>query len=216
LLADGPRAVLDGLIAQSCDDYASISRLIGRNPAYIQQYIKRRTPRALNEFDRSVIARHFGVEESLLGAPAHTLMATKEVVQIPICDSVASVETSFLNRKKRFTQSIGFDRSWLINLTSTAPDNLALMRVEGDSMTPTLLNGDLVMVDIASIEASLEDGIYAVLTNERLQVKRIAVDPSNDQISILSDNILYPAWDGLDRNSIDIVGRVIWFGRSLK
>jgi phage repressor protein C with HTH and peptisase S24 domain len=90
------------------------------------------------------------------------------------------------------------------------------MRIEGDSMMPTLLNGDLVMVDIASIEASLEDGIYAVLTNERLQVKRIAVDPSNDQISILSDNILYPAWDGLDRNSIDIVGRVIWFGRSLK
>jgi len=83
-------------------------------------------------------------------------------------------------------------------------------------MTPTLLNGDLVMVDIASIEASLEDGIYALLTNERLQVKRIAVDPSNDQISILSDNILYPAWDGLGRDSVDIVGRVIWFGRSLR
>jgi phage repressor protein C with HTH and peptisase S24 domain len=143
-------------------------------------------------------------------------MATKEVVQIPICDLVTYVKSGFFDRKEGFTKSIGFDRSWLINLTSTAPDNLALMRVEGDSMTPTLLNGDLVMVDIASIEASLEDGIYAVLTNERLQVKRIAVDPSNDQISILSDNILYPAWDGLDRNSIDIVGRVIWFGRSLK
>lgn len=216
MLADDPRTVLDGLIAQGFEDYASISRLIGRNPAYIQQYIKRGTPRVLNEFDRSVIARHFGVDESLLGAPAHTLMATKEVVQIPIFDLVTSVKAGFFNRKEGFTKSIGFDQSWLINLTSTAPDNLALIRVEGDSMMPTLLNGDLVMVDIAPIEASLEDGIYAVLTNERLQVKRIAVDPSNDQISILSDNILYPAWDGLDRNSIDIVGRVIWFGRSLK
>jgi len=216
LLADGPRAVLDGLIAQSCDDYASISRLIGRNPAYIQQYIKRGTPRALNECDRSVIARHFGVDESLLGAPAQTFLATKDVVHIPICDSVASVKTDFFNRKEGFTQSIGFDRSWLINLTSTAPDNLALMRIEGDSMMPTLLNGDLVMVDVVSMVARLEDGIYVVLMNARLQVKRIAVDPSNDQISLLSDNLLYPSWGGLGRDSVDIVGRVIWFGRSLK
>jgi phage repressor protein C with HTH and peptisase S24 domain len=89
------------------------------------------------------------------------------------------------------------------------------MRIEGDSMMPTLLNGDLVMIDIASMEARLEDGIYAVLTNERLQVKRIAVDPSNDQISLLSDNLLYPSWGGLGRDSVAIVGRVIWFGRSL-
>jgi SOS-response transcriptional repressor LexA len=215
LLADGPRAVLDGLIAQSCDDYASISRLIGRNPAYIQQYIKRGTPRVLNECDRSVIARHFGVDESLLGAPAHTLLATKDVVQIPIFDLVTPITAGFFDRKKEFTQSIGFDRSWLINLTSTAPDKLALMRVEGDSMMPTLLNGDVVMIDIVTIEARLEDGIYAVLTNERLQVKRIAVDPSNNQISLLSDNLLYPSWGGLGRDSVDIVGRVIWFGRSL-
>ena len=216
MLADGPRAVLDGLITQGCEDYASISRLIGRNPAYIQQYIKRGTPRVLNERDRSVIARHFDVDESLLGAPVHKFMATKEVVQIPIFDVVKSVKTDFFNSSEGFTESIGFDRSWLVNLTSTAPDKLALIRVEGDSMMPTLLNGDLAMVDVASIEVSLEDGIYAVLMNAKLHVKRIAVDPSNDQISILSDNLLYPAWNGLDRASVDIVGRVIWFGRSLK
>ena len=214
--ANGPRAVLDGLITQGCEDYASISRLIGRNPAYIQQYIKRGTPRVLNELDRNVIARHFGVDESLLGAPVHTFMIAKKVVQIPIFDLVTSVKTGVFNRSEGYTESIGFDQSWLANLTSSAPDNLALIRVEGDSMMPTLLNGDLAMVDVASIEASLEDGIYAVLMNARLHVKRIAVDPRNNQSSIFSDNLLYPAWDGLDRHSVDIVGRVIWFGRSLK
>jgi hypothetical protein len=70
LLADGPRAVLDGLIARGNDDYSSISKLIGRNAAYIQQFIKRGTPRVLNEIDRGVIARYFGIEETLLGAAA--------------------------------------------------------------------------------------------------------------------------------------------------
>src|SRR3546814_1478186 len=57
------RSRLDALISAKGEDYSSISRLIGRNAAYIQQFIKRGIPRRLSEGDRKRIARYFGVAE---------------------------------------------------------------------------------------------------------------------------------------------------------
>ena len=51
-MAEDPRALLERLIRERREDYAGLSRLIGRNPAYVQQYIKRGTPRRLSEGDR--------------------------------------------------------------------------------------------------------------------------------------------------------------------
>ena len=66
---DDPRTTLDELIRKNHDDYSGISRLLGRNAAYIQQYIKRGSPRSLDERDRAVLARYFGVDEVVLGGP---------------------------------------------------------------------------------------------------------------------------------------------------
>jgi len=54
--ADG-RAALARLITERGEDYAGLSRLIGRNAAYIQQFIKRGTPRRLAEPDRRISSR---------------------------------------------------------------------------------------------------------------------------------------------------------------
>jgi hypothetical protein len=63
MLSDGedPRIVLERLIAERGENYADLSRLLKRNPAYIQQFIKRGSPRKLDEEDRRVLARYFGV-----------------------------------------------------------------------------------------------------------------------------------------------------------
>ena len=57
---DDARRALDELIQQRGVNYSSVSRLLGRNAAYIQQYIRRGSPRQLDEQDRSVLARFFG------------------------------------------------------------------------------------------------------------------------------------------------------------
>ena len=67
------REQLDDLIRKSGQGYAEISRLLGRNPAYIQQYIRRGVPRRLGEMERRILAQHFSVPESLLGAPPDTV-----------------------------------------------------------------------------------------------------------------------------------------------
>src|SRR4028119_143738 len=63
----GARAALARLIEEQGADYSGLSRMLGRNPAYIQQFIKRGSPRRLAEEDRRLLARYFGVSEEGLG-----------------------------------------------------------------------------------------------------------------------------------------------------
>src|SRR5215210_5568486 len=85
-----PRAQLERLIRERGEDYAGLSRLIGRNPAYVQQYIKRGTPKRLAEEDRRLLARYFGVEEALLGGPGPAARDESGLVSVTRLDVGAS------------------------------------------------------------------------------------------------------------------------------
>src|SRR6188768_2979654 len=63
------RENLDRLIRERGENYGALARLIGRNSAYIQRFVKRGTPRKLDEADRKLLARYFGVDERLFGGP---------------------------------------------------------------------------------------------------------------------------------------------------
>ena len=82
-------------------------------------------------------------------------------------------------------------------------------------MEPTLHDGDEVMVDLADGQSRLRDGIYVLRLDDSLMVKRLARQPSGRGISIRSDNPDYPSWQDINPSRIDIVGRVLWFGRTL-
>ena len=62
-----PRQVLERLCAERSENFAGLSRMIGRNDAYIQQYLRKGTPRQLKERERRILARYFQVPESILG-----------------------------------------------------------------------------------------------------------------------------------------------------
>ena len=68
-MEEEPRTVLERLIVQNGDDFAGLSKLVGRNPTYIQQFIKRGSPKKLPEVERGILARYFGVAENILGGP---------------------------------------------------------------------------------------------------------------------------------------------------
>ncbi|BBD98149.1 hypothetical protein SAMIE_1016500 [Sphingobium amiense] len=62
----GPRIFLDELIQARGETYAGISHLLGRNSAYIQQYVKRGTPASLSARDQDILARYFGMPADFL------------------------------------------------------------------------------------------------------------------------------------------------------
>ena len=210
------RKALDDLIQQRGCNYSSISRLLGRNAAHIQQYIRRGSPRQLDEQDRSVLARFFGVDEKILGAPERRSGPVVELVHVPVLDVEASAGHGALAEMESKCAQFGFDEKWLRRLTASKATSLSIIAVHGDSMEPTLHDGDEVMVDLNDGQSRLRDGIYVLRMDDMLSVKRVAIEPQGKRVSVLSDNPAYPSCRGLGQPTINIVGRVLWFGRALR
>ncbi|BBD99049.1 peptidase S24 [Sphingobium amiense] len=215
------RIALDRLIAERGENYADLSRLIGRNPAYIQQFIKRGTPRKLDEDDRRVLARYFGVAEEMLGAaaPDPARLATRgrrlpAVVAVPRLALGASAGVGSLDDDERAAGALAFDAGWLRHM-GVRPQRVSIIRVDGESMAPTLNDGDDIMVDHDDAADRLRDGIYVLRLDGVLMVKRVAMGPLRGRFSVLSDNAHYPDWADIDPELVDIVGRVVWTGRRL-
>ena len=214
--AERARAELERLIIERREDYASLSRMLGRNAAYVQQYIKRGTPKRLSEEDRSTLARYFGVDEALLGGPGRAPDPQAEkLIAIPRFDVRASAGPGAFAEAQRAVAHIGFDTSWLKQLCNSSPSDLSIIRVQGDSMYPTLSDGDDIMVDRSDAGTRLLDGIYVLRRDETLMVKRIAVNPLSRKLTISSDNAAYPTWADCDPAGVEVIGRVVWAGRKI-
>lgn len=73
-------------------------------------------------------------------------------------------------------------------------NNLFLMKVVGDNMSPTLSDGDIVFVDATPIEGirSIEEnGIYLIMAYARPQIRRIFFG-MDETVTLISDNKQFP------------------------
>jgi len=217
---EDPRIALERLIAERGDSYSDLSRLLNRNPAYIQQFIKRGTPRKLDEEDRRILARYFGVAEEVLGGSAARgtapvkVRSLPSVVTVPRLSLGASAGPGSLDEDERTTGVMAFDANWLRHL-GVRPQKISIIRVDGESMAPTLSDGDEIMVDHDDDATRLRDGVYVLRLDGVLMVKRVAMGPRRGLFSVLSDNPHYPDWIDIDPALVVIVGRVVWTGRRL-
>ncbi|QUM72369.1 S24 family peptidase [Sphingopyxis granuli] len=218
---DDPRAVLDRLLQERGIDYAQLSARIGRNPAYIQQYIKRGSPRRLAEEDRARIAAYLGVSEALLGGPVRRVAAPVlqrgggDMVLVPKLAIGASAGAGASIDGEPVEGAVAFDPRWLRDLGAD-PRALSIIRVAGDSMAPTLGDGDDILVDGSDAATLLRDGIYVLRMDDALMVKRVARAPGEGRISVISDNPHYRSWDDLPMTAVQLVGRVVWTGRRVR
>ena len=213
MLSD-PRLVLERLCAERGEDFAGLSRMLGRNAAYIQQYVRRGVPKRLKEDERRKLARYFAVSEAVLGGPAD-LAPRDGLVAVNRTAVRASAGPGAIVAEESGRPYFAFDERWLKTLTSSPSDKLSIIRVEGDSMAPTLNPGDDILVDLGDCDERLRDGVYVLRIDEALVVKRIALHPIGGRVTVQSDNPAYPDWPDCDLAELHCVGRVIWAGRKL-
>ena len=214
-MMNDPRQVLERLCAERGEDFAGLSRMLGRNPAYIQQFVRRGVPRRLKEDERRKLARYFGIAEALLGGPADDEAQLPGLVTVKRHPVTVSAGPGAIVTEELGKPYFAFDERWLKALTPSAPGNLSIVRVEGDSMAPTLNAGDDILVDLGDARDRLRDGIYVLRIDEALVVKRIALHPVGRRITVQSDNPAYPDWPDCGPNDIRPIGRVIWSGRRI-
>jgi len=210
-----PRVTLERLCAERGEDFAGLSRMLGRNPAYIQQFVRRGVPKRLKEEERRKLARYFAISEALLGGPAEEPRDPDALVSIKRHPVRASAGPGAIVSEGLGKPYFGFDERWLKALTATPAANLSIVRVEGDSMSPTLNDGDDILVDLGDCGDRLRDGIYVLRADDALVVKRLALSPMGRRVTVQSDNPAYPDWPDCGLDEINCIGRVIWSGRKI-
>lgn len=211
-----PRQLLERLCAERGENFASLSRLIGRNDAYIQQFLRKGTPRQLKERERRTLARYFQIPESMLGGlPDDSSAEFGELVPVVRVAVRVSAGPGAIPGQESTRPYFAFDPRWLRALTDSPASKLSLIRVEGDSMAPTLSAGDDILVDLADGPERLRDGIYVLRVDGALLVKRLAIHPVGRRVTVQSDNPAYGDLPDCGLDEIDFIGRVIWTGRRI-
>lgn len=209
--AADPRQRLLQLATERGASLAALSDLIGRNSTYLQQFIRKGSPRKLEETDRRMLARFFGVAESELGAPEE--FSHGPAVQSPRSDWVdvprlalgASAGSGAVVAGELPIGAFRFSARWLRE-QGLDPRLLSAIRVEGDSMEGTLRDGDEILVDRSP--RPLRDGIHVVRAGEALLVKRIDLGRPGI-ITLVSDNPAYQPI-ALSPGEVEVIGRVVW------
>ncbi len=114
--------------------------------------------------------------------------------------------------EENIKHKVVFRRDWLRGVTGAPLDKLAVLEANGDSMVPTISDGDHLLVEMTQ-SAARRDGIYVIRLDDELLIKRVTVDPMRRTVTISSDNPVYKPIESVPITDVQVAGRVIWIGR---
>ncbi|MFG1414022.1 S24 family peptidase [Xanthobacter sp. VTT E-85241] len=226
-------------VAERRLNLSELSKQLGKNHAYLQQFIKRGVPAELPERVREQLS-------SLLGIDEDELRANPRRQDPPESDNVGD-EDALVAIQKRKRRSLepgeileidvraglgnggygtevmvdgevadGVRATWRLPVDFVRAElrsreaELEILPVDGDSMMPTLMPGDRVMINRRQNTPS-SDGLYAIGGPYGVQIKRIEyIQGTQDpiMIKVISDNPLHSERE-LPADEIHVIGRVV-------
>ena len=207
-----PRVRLLDLATSHGVSLSRLSALIGRNSTYLQQFVRKGSPRKLEETDRRTLARFFGVAEGELGAPDEEnsfMLPQKQPrggwIGIPRLALSASAGPGAFAEEEDAVGAFGVTERWLREQGLDA-SMIQAISVAGDSMEPTLRDGDEILVD--RTPRGLRDGIHVLRVDGALLVKRLEIGRPG-LLVLRSDNAAYDPIE-LSPGEVEVIGRVVW------
>lgn len=186
---------------------------IGRNHAYLQQFVERGIPASLKESDRMKLATLLRVPESELGAPNKAGLPRADnsnVSNVPEYQVHVSAGGGALVVEENKRRDWPFATDYLKSELGLGRSKLGIVEVRGDSMEPTLSSGDRVLVNMSDRQVS-QPGIFIIFDGDGTVIKRVEKIPGTvpPRIVLISDNPLHGRYE-LDSEVVQIVGRVVW------
>ena len=133
--------------------------------------------------------------------------------RLPRYEVAASAGAGALVQGEQIVDYVSFKTAWLKIGLGISPQGAVLISVKGDSMEPTLSNGDLVLIDTSTRKIE-DNAIYVINYDDALLVKRIQ-RKYDRSVMIMSDNKSYgdEAVQGNLVDQLQVIGRVVWYGR---
>jgi phage repressor protein C with HTH and peptisase S24 domain len=147
---------------------------------------------------------------------------SEKAVQLPSASTVAEQLDAVLLPEVEVSYSMGggadisdwpvvrqvpFSRDWLRTLTSSPASDLMVARGDGDSMQPTILDGDLTIIDRGQQTMRQQDRIWALSYGGFGMIKRLRALPDGS-LQINSDNTAVTPILATDDEAF-LIGRVV-------
>lgn len=136
-------------------------------------------------------------------------------VQVPRYEVAASAGGGAMIHSEQIVDHLSFKAEWVHNTLGVSVKDLALIHVTGDSMEPTLSEGDLILIDM-SYRGMKDNAIYVLQLNGSLLVKRLQ-HKLDGGVLVKSDNAIYDS-EMVPSEAVDllnVIGRVVWCGRRM-
>jgi phage repressor protein C with HTH and peptisase S24 domain len=133
-------------------------------------------------------------------------------VRVPRYDIRASAGGGSVIHDESIVDHLAFKREWLTQSMGCAPEQVCVIQVRGDSMTPTINDADLLLLDMRQVNTRTE-GVYVIQLQGSLLVKRLRFKV-NGAVDVISDNTRYgiETLTSHEVNQLTVLGRVVWHG----
>lgn len=146
--------------------------------------------------------------EGFVPSPPATDVATElGLVELKEVDLTLGMGGAYINDSATVEVRRYVPRDWLREMTRTDPIHLRAIRTRGNSMKPTLSDGDWAIVDLSENMIREQDGVYAIAVADIGMVKRIWANPDGSY-KIKSDNPNVDPETAVD-GEMFVMGRVV-------
>ncbi|MGJ8518054.1 S24 family peptidase [Carnimonas bestiolae] len=202
--------------------YKAFAELHNVDASYISQILGKH--RSFGEKAASNMEARIGLRAGTLLSPEGEDIVTPVIADeqshgdyafIPVLSIKAAAGSGHENVDEVSEGTLAFKREWMVR-QGLREENLRLIRACGDSMYPSIIEGDMLLVDTSRIEPH-SGNVYAIRRPDySLSVKRLVQGFTGDW-AIVSDNPDKskhrdePVGD-ISTSNIPIVGRVVWRG----
>lgn len=138
------------------------------------------------------------------------------IPRLALASSASNSENNTISHKYiEENEPYYFNREWISTHLNTNASNLRIFTINGDSMEPTLLHQDIVLID-TSRQTPSPPSIFVIFDGIGLTAKRLEhlAESGGSQIRVISDNQHYSSYE-CSISDISIIGRVVWFSREM-
>lgn len=202
---------------------AGLARMVGVSQPTINEIVSGKTQRSKHL--RAIASSLETTEAWLLGetddasAGAITALDKNEMAERLGLALIPEMDMGFAMGAGTFVEVFertgfrAFDREWIRSITEGNLEKLFVARGDGDSMEPTMHDGDVVLIDCAQDRINRADRIWAMIYGGLGVIKRVRRMPDGT-LELMSDNARVPPIRAT-AGDVHIVGRVVWIGRRI-
>ncbi len=193
----------------------SFAKKSGMSEGVMRSYIRGDTFPSLDRLEAIANAAKVDLNWLASGKDATTQLveapARKDnVVEVIQYDFKASAGAGCLVVSENPVARFEFSREWLIKQGLNGK-HLTVVEVYGDSMEPTLMDEDLMLVEVIDDPKQARDGVCVFRIDDEVMVKRVQYDFGSGGYHVTSDNTAYkPFFIGKEfEGRFQLLGRMV-------